>query len=574
MRFSIHWSWASAAALTIVLMSACGDNKKKPTETTSTDAGGSGGSSTSTSTTGGAGESGETTTDGSGGSQPSGTTGGTGGGSPGGAGGEASEAWGEAGFIDIEGVTVRNVIESVGDDPVTSPTRIFYSYVPAEDPDAPVFVFAGSSVGLSTVATLAAYGVGPTTLDVDDPSSTPEENPNSWLQMGNLLFIDPRQTGFSYSTIEDPEVDENRGNEYLPLNFNPFVDAADIVRTLLRFLAGHPDQQDNPVVLVAQGDGGIRTSLMLSYLLYPDELRDSDDFIDEALADEIEEHFGHVFPDDDLDAALAAQQFGWQVLIQPYIGSVQQARSANYECLDGSVEQQIADDLGVICPPSVRDAWHIEEEPEWASGVIQSAGTVLASLDGFESLLGLDPADVEGLPASQRDGAFRETNPRGTLAVPIAADDWKAALGELELYDRYFLAENPLIAPGGDYPRNSAAPCWRFLRSIMHVNTFVTNATFDMAVRTQAIVDALEACSAAFTDNPLDSIDTAFDLEDNVDRPGWLVVDFNDAAEVGAVTRTVRWPEYPASGHAVHWSEPQALREDVQAFLSDTGLDL
>jgi hypothetical protein len=270
------------------------------------------------------------------------------------------------------------------------------------------------------------------------------------------------------------------------------------------------------------------------------------------------------------------------VYIQPIIGGAQELRQQDYECLDGSPEQLIADELGVSCPPSVRDPWHIEQEPGWASGAIANAGTELTSPNGFQALLGLSPGDVQGLPAGQREGAFRWDGRFASESfgvLPDAGDDWNDELGELELHDRYFIADNTELISGGVFRRNQPAHCAKFLRSVMHVETFVTDAPLDTTVRTPAIVDALVDCSIVldapdFVDDPLAGIDVDRETQSGVERPGWLLISFNDLSEVGATTRSVRFPEYEASGHAVHFTEPVELRDDVRVFLSDTGLDL
>jgi hypothetical protein len=125
-------------------------------------------------------------------------------------------------------------------------------------------------------------------------------NPHSWTQLGNLLYIDARQAGFSYNIMSDARSLNNesvRFQEFNSQNFNPFFDGADFIRVLLRFLARHPELQSNPVVIVGESYGGMRAICMLHLLLnYTDYAGGQAMYQDRALVAEIQAHYDKVFP--------------------------------------------------------------------------------------------------------------------------------------------------------------------------------------------------------------------------------------------------------------------------------------
>ena len=108
-----------------------------------------------------------------------------------------------------------------------------------------------------------------TVAETSGSLATVVDNPDSWTALGNLLYIDARQTGFSYSQLEDPSSNLARAEAFSLRNFNPMLDGADVVRVILRFLAAHPQLRHNPVVLVGESYGGTRATVVLNLLLLP-----------------------------------------------------------------------------------------------------------------------------------------------------------------------------------------------------------------------------------------------------------------------------------------------------------------
>lgn len=590
-------------AASFVLLSigvSCGDKKKSSSSSSgSGGSGGTGGSTTAISGSGGtAASSLGGTSSNSGGGDTSRGSGGTGDGSggteaaDGGMAGQAGAAAvepppSEAGYLDLDPYFFRGGPELDG--LTTSSARLFYSFVEAESApeDRPVFVFTGGATDLSadnlipgpaTSGLFSSFGVSFRTLDADDPTSAPQANPNRWTDLGNLVFIDSRLSGFSYSTLEDPADDGARGGEFASDNFNVFVDAADLVRGVLAFLSDHPDLEDNPVVLVGEGYAGVRLGLALGYLLNPERLRYGSgwDYTDEDLADAILDHYAEVFGDDAITPELAATQFGWQVQIQPKIGGDQLGLTADLWCQPGTPEQEAADELGEECPPLSRDPLNLDRDAGWSLMLRQASRDTLTTPSGFSELLFVDPTDVRGMPAEDRVNAFRLSI---QLAVedlfPAAPSDWIDALGDLPAHDRYYIGDaEQLIAGNSNFADGNDLACMTFIETAQYVSTFITNAKLDGIIRTEALAATLEDCSTWATTPLIDSVDSDTRERDGVPRPGWLTLRYNDDADIGSTTRTIRWPTYESAGHLVSASAPAELKQDVRAFLADSGLEL
>jgi hypothetical protein len=95
-----------------------------------------------------------------------------------------------------------------------------------------------------------------------------------------------------------------------------------------------------------------------------------------------------------------------------------------------------------------------------------------------------------------------------------------------------------------------------FLHNLAYVDTFITSAERDVAIYSPSIPGSLAKH---------DTIVSAIDVE-----AGEIVVQFTQApfpGEPGPGLRRIRFPSYDAS-HAVSIDQPQALRDDVAAWLA------
>lgn len=485
----------------------------------------------------------------------------------------------EAGFIDLEPVAFVVGQGAKAQARSSSPARIFYSFRPAADlqPERPLFVLFNGGPGSST-GVLMALGTGPQRLVPEA-----QDNPGSWATMGHLLYVDARGTGFSYLQAEDPSDDDVRAAAFELANFNTYIDAADFVRVVLRFLKAHPQLYTNEVVLVGESYGGVRATVILNLLLFFGEYDEggSGMYSDPALVAEIAEFLALRDPGVlDWGPAQVAAQFGRQVLIQPSLGDAQRDVAGALLDLPGSPIFTLAAQLGQTFTPcseqgpgcvpytnaiqfieaAGRSRYDLNAPISWLANLFAAVKAGLSDLVRLEAVLAVPPMTVPGLPAAQRAGAFRMG---GAFSYPADSGDI-GGLGPLAAWDRYYLSllneanslfRSPLtqfigIASGDAHYE------LLFLHNLAYVDTFITSAARDVAIYSPSIPGSL-----ASHDEIVDNIDV---------KAGEIAVQFKGAAFPGEPEpglRRIRFPAYDAS-HAVSLDQPQALRDDVAAWLA------
>jgi hypothetical protein len=489
----------------------------------------------------------------------------------------------EAGFIELEAVDFLVGAGAKAQARTSSPTRIFYSFRPA-DPgvQGPLFVLFNGGPGAAT-GTLMAYGTGPVHIDPD-----PVANPGRWTTLGDLLYIDARGTGFSYNLVDDrddPADLETRKAAFGINNYNSYLDAADFVRVVLRFLGAHPQLADREVTIVGESYGGMRATIMLALLLRPADYDSNGPglYDDPALVDEIDAFLAARDPDLAWTPGEIATIFPRQILIQPALGGEQRVVAGQLLDLPDSPVFKLADELGFPFTPcsdqgpdclpwqnavdyvedtAARSRYDLEASNSWLSDLFASEKADLSHLPILEQILGLPPATVAQLPADQRPGAFRMI---GIGSYPPDGGTI-SQLGELPAWDRYYLpflaeANNAIRSPladnvgiGPDSPHFLDL----FLQNLVHVDTFITAAGRDIAIYPPSIGPTLAGHDAivASVESP----------------PGALIIHYQqnacpDDPEPAPDSREIRFPPYDSS-HSVALDQPVALRDDIAAWLA------
>ncbi|MBN1606724.1 MAG: hypothetical protein JW940_08825 [Polyangiaceae bacterium] len=455
----------------------------------------------------------------------------------------------------------------------SSSARLFYSFVPAEQEPrgAPVFVFFNGGPGASTTGFLRVYGTGPHTLDAAAGDAVPLQNAHSWATLGNLLYIDSRLAGFSYSRLENPADALLRDAELTEANFNEYIDAADFVRTLLRFLESQPALRNNPVVVVGESYGGVRATLMLHMLLDSSSIstENGGPFSDPALAEEIRAHYAVAFPSEDptqVRGAQAARQFGWQVLVQPALAFGMQSRQDPCDLRYSPAAW--AQEQGLDCRPEGRDPHHWGMPADWTDGLEIAARQALLTPTGFSSLVGVAPDSVSGLSAADRIGAFRLFSEDDLTDAPR---EWTGLLGEIPPYDSYFTGMNSALSNfyGAQIRADrTALDGMFFLENLRYVNTLITRAELDAVVISDGIPDVLRWYVDGTTPPIVTDVTVDLATRDGVARSGWITVTYGQMPGVDSgETRVIRFPTYRDCGHMVSVSSPAELYEDVRTFI-------
>jgi hypothetical protein len=335
---------------------------------------------------------------------------------------------------------------------------------------------------------------------------------------------------------------------------------------------------------------------------------------DPTLVNEIQAHLEAVFPEylgQTVPPEVIARQFGHQILIQPSVPwGFRHAVTEEMLRQPGSVLYQIAAETGVTYDPDAyadrfeflaaagRDPYIYVKPDGWLSSFFGRSGVLLRTVANLVKVTGADIPGISGFYAAQRSQAYRigdasmETNQEsGNVSVPAAdrvlhidpgiqeakqmrsaePGDMTAVFGTLQPWDRYFLGTN--INANWAFHVNNVAMIRgfeahpsdlrygrMFLKNLIHIDTFVTNAAYDLVVYSKAFAPSL----ARYTD-----IVTSAQRGKNR-----IVVSFRPDAFPGLPAvgqRTITFPAYNKSCHAVSLTEPVKFFNDVAQWMGQRG---
>ena len=482
--------------------------------------------------------------------------------------------------------------------------KMWYNFQPADEnpEEKPLFVFYNGGPG-SASAIVFLYNTAKKTADQAFAGDGIAYNAYNWNQIGNILYIDARQTGFSFGIVDDPTDKSARSAYFSTSNFNVFTDAADFIRVILRFLESHPKIKSNPVILSGESYGGTRTTAMINILLnIADYAENNRVFYDEALFEEIARHFHEIDPSvtgmpskEDV-----LKQFGRQIMIQPLVMGQKQMDAAG-ELLEQSDSPlyKIQEDTGLEyqkcgftpnCPKynnaisyvenADRDIYSYRRPHNWLFDYTDAGTAKMLQMPMFEELIMNDPAKINELYAENRaaEGAFRYDSNNGYLrnladfdplnkvpeiekiimrahtkqrqAHPRSSGNMDTFFGALPAYDEYFVDLYYSITYTFYYA--SVSPYSdvngeMFLENIRTVKTFITQAEEDIVIYAKGIPEAAKSFSSV---SGVDTGDNSF------------TVHFNDGQSA-----TVTFPFYPESSHSVAVNQPEKFFNDVKNWL-------
>lgn len=536
----------------------------------------------------------------------------------------------EAGFTHIEPITFYfhhnshfNRLELR-----SSQARIWYSFHASDQnsQDTPIFVFFNGGPGSATSSGLMSMYTSRYTLDNQVESGGGDAfipNPVPWTQLGHLLYIDARQAGFSYNLMNQVADEGARFQEFNAQNFNPYFDAGDFIRVLLRFLARHAELKDNPIVIVGESYGGVRATAMLHILLnYFDYGNGVEMYQDPTLASEIQAHYNKVFPDYSgrvVPPEVITQQFGHQLLIQPALSMGYQL-DLTEELLEApdSPLYALGEEIGIAYDPDIftdpweyvrniadRDLYMYAKPRDWLTGFFTNAGVLLRTAANLSLVTGVDATSIPEFFATSRLSAYRifntnyqaaaesETIHPATKALFVTParmearqvwqepGDMRWIFGALQPWDRFYIGSNRHanwafhifnIAQFRGYAVHYREPRIgrMFLKNAAFVPTFITDAVYDLVVYTRSLPPGL-----AKHDDIL--VSAQHITQGNEARPGQIKLTYIPSAftDISGLThKTIRFPAYKHSCHAVSLTQPHDFYADVYSWLKENGLNL
>lgn len=536
----------------------------------------------------------------------------------------------EAGYIEIEPINYSFHKGPTSKQLESSRARLWYIFQPADEnpEEKPLFIFFNGGPGSAT-GLLFGFNTARMTLD---PAYTGNkelaENEFSWTSMGNLIFVDARETGFSYNTVKNAEDESVRSEEFRGANFNCFFDGADFVRLLLRFLKTHPQIRTNPVVIAGESYGGIRSTVMLNLLLHYRSYADGTRiYQDPSLTAEIQAHYDAAFPDRAGGALLPEEinsQFGRQVLIQPLLSGVYQDRVAGqlFE-QPGSPFYQMAEEEGVEyipcserqgeCDPisnawnflfneAKRDIYNYTLPSNWMNDLADAATTRLLKLDILSESTDFDVTGVSELYAENRKNAYRvidkdaewtrkkadtdarllfderlpmalrmmnrQRGIRPLIDPALTTGDLIQTFGELEKWDRYYISTHNIvnyIFYVSELIAFEVDP-YQPVYGEMFLENLLDVKTFITNAAYDLIIyqPALEEALELHGDL-VDKIDwETAPRDENEDRAGWLTVHYSDLSYAGRGANQVREVRFPYYEKSCHAVEITEPEEFVE----------
>lgn len=514
----------------------------------------------------------------------------------------------------------------------SSRIRVSYTFFPAdESPDTkPLFVFFNGGPGCATCTGLLSLNTAPFTIDKNRTDSI-KANPYSFTRLGNLLYIDAPDTGFSYNLTKHADKKNVRTAEFGVQNFNPFIDAAQVTRVLLRFMAEHPGIQDNQVVLVGESYGGTRAEVMLNLLLFYTHYSDgSRIFRDAALAAKIQKHFEKIDPSYKgltVPPEAVASQFGSQILIEPLItGHYQDELAGEAYEEEGSLIFDIAQATGTTYTPcggrpdcrafdnaldfvegtARRDVYQYDMDEGYTMGIsdynrgMVDRGPILSEIwrrdassiwflnpssrkdayryiesESLDTLAVLESAGFKRLPAAERMRIRKKIKIEALQSDEIwpeeATNTLESLLGPLNPWDAYVVGCNDAIN-----------------------NTFYDNEAINAGypidpmdeIYGELFLENLALVGTFITNCDLDLVIYAAILPDTMKEYADMVEDvvWDDATDEGYIhvyykpgslpyteipdMRSIYFPRYRESGHMVTLAQPEKFFDDVERWLS------
>jgi hypothetical protein len=252
-----------------------------------------------------------------------------------------------------------------------------------------------------------------------------------------------------------------------------------------------------------------------------------------------------------------------------------------------------------------RDAYIYTRPAGWLNGFFNRAGLLLRTVRNLSQVTGTDVTSVQELYAVARRNAYRFISPSSNVGpVPGSSDpvvrelfeiparmeqqnvleepgDMSQVFGTLQPWDQYFLTTNGPAnwafhvfniakVRGYDVHYYDHRYGRMFLKNLAHVRTFITDAPLDLVVYAAALAPSL--ARHADLVSSVEQVTAGPEA-----RPGQIVVQYVPGAfpEItGLTSRTIRFPVYAQSAHAVSLTQPLDLYQDVRAWLNEHGIDL
>ena len=439
-----------------------------------------------------------------------------------------------AGFVEVppRGVTVHGKPVSVA-----TTARIFYSFRPADvdAADRPIlFLFNGYAAEI-----VRAFGTGPTGVDA---TGAVVPNPTPLTAFANLVYLDPRQSGYSYDLPPPGAPPAPSAEDCSPDIFNEYVDAGDVLLAALSFLGTHPELR-GPVYWLGESYGGVRLTWILAYLRGRWDLAP--------------------YTDDAVSVAVAAARHptslvAGQILLEAWVGGGPEADAIAAVCENPTVAAAVAasaaqscGDAGACACATMLGLSTYNYTYTTVFQTQRATEAIEAHVDpgAAATLLGVPLESIPELAPAERARGWKCLGPDDTIPSEGALE---AALGALPPGQAYYLDYSPLV-PGRETEtvtldwQTTSAEALAFVDNLHDVPALLTRGARDLVVPTAALPAALEAAIGA------SRVDTSL--------PDVIGVAYADG------TRAIAVRDYAAAGHMITMVQPADFAADLARWL-------
>jgi carboxypeptidase C (cathepsin A) len=441
----------------------------------------------------------------------------------------------DAGSIDAQAglleLSPRNVVIHGSAVSLAATSKIFYNFRPAESDaeNKPLIVlFNGFASDV-----VRAFGTGPNTVE---PDGTAVTNPDSLTRFANLLYIDPRQAGFSYDVIAGRAPTSDDCSQDV---FSEYVDAADVLLATLQFLKAHSALQ-GPVYWMGESYAGVRIQWMLTYLRQAWALVP--------------------YQDPTLSSALGSvtrdRLLTGQILLQPWLVGIAHASAIQDDCSSPALFAAVQTSVGAPCPTAdacvcatyfKRSPYNYTLSVTEQDARIFAADAAQVAPANAEALYGARLENIPGLNSSERSLGFKCSSADDETPAQSALVD---LLGALPAGQSYNLAYSPLTTGKG-----STDPDWRsqnligaaFLDNAQYVPAMITDGQRDLVVPEAALSKALRAVAGSTNIS---------------ESPTELTIGYANGP------RSIAIFHYPSAGHMITMIEAHAFAADLSTWLA------
>jgi serine carboxypeptidase len=443
----------------------------------------------------------------------------------------------QAGFLEIPPRTVTLHGAPVS---IDATARLFYNFIPADDDPADkplVVLFNGFADDI-----VRAYGTGPMTVVLGGDVVA---NPSSFTRFANLLYVEPREAGYSYDVLASREPD---AADCAPSIFNEYVDAADVLLGVLAFLKSTPAVR-GPVYWLGESYAGVRVTWILAYLRSRWSLIPySDPFLEAQIA----------------AVDRTGSLYAGQILLESWLAGGADTVAIEAECSDPVEIAAVSASVGGSCggvdactctTNNERTLYNFTYTQTLETEREMEADLAHVTPDRAAALLGAPLTSIPLLAAAERAKGFKCSTPDDTVPSDSAL---VTLLGPLPAGQSYYIPYNPL-QPGK--AMSPTTPDWStldyeavaFADNLHDVPAFLTQGDLDLVVPTLALAPALRAALGAAR------VDTS-----STSRLGLVYPDGERFVDIF---------DYPSAGHMVSMAEPTKLASDVEGWLggSDAG---